>query len=436
MKSELDLFSLPLTQTSIESSSFLHYKPVSSLSDDGDSPLEFLVPSSADHYIDLAHTMLHLKVQIGPIDAVDAENAKVAPVNNFIHSMFEQIDVFLNQKLVSPPNNQYPYRAYIETLLNYAQPALNSHLGAALWYADTPGNMNAAPNIPPTSADCNLGLLNRRSFSHGGKIFDMIGHLHCDIFNQPKFLINGVEMRLRLVRSKDAFCLMDASDGGKFSVRVKEATLIVRRAKISPGILLAHANALSKTTAKYPIVRAEVKSFTLHRGIVGDSIESCISGSLPKRIVLGFVQNKAFNSNRALNPFNFEHFSINFLSLYVDGIQVPSKPLQPRFTGNNKNYIEAYHTLFSGTGIHYLNEGIDINRTSYSKGYCLFAFDLTPDLSAHFSSHWSLVRTGSVRIEVRFEQALTETINCVVYAEFDNVLEIDSNRNVITDFSA
>lgn len=435
MKTELDLFSLPLTQTSIESSSFLYYKPISSLSDEGDSPLEFLIPGSTDHYIDLAHTMLHLKVQILPIEKDASENAKVAPVNNFIHSLFHQIDVFLNSKLVSPPNNSYPYRAYIETLLNYSAPALNSHRTAGLWYIDTPGNMDAAPNVASTLNTANKGAINRQYFTLGGKTVDLLSNLHVDLFGQPKFLLSSIDVRLRLVRCKDAFCLMDFSDDGKFSVHIKEATLIVRRAKISPGILLAHAQALAKTTAKYPITRVEVKSFTLHQGVVAETIDNCILGQIPRRIVVAFLRNRAFNGHRHLNPFNFHHFSINYLSLYVDGVQIPSKPLQPRFN-DSKSYIEAYGTLFTGTGINHLNEGIDISRTSYPKGFCLFVFDLTPDLSAHFSSHWNLVKTGSVRIEVRFEEALTETVNALVYAEFDNLLEIDSNRNIITDFSA
>ncbi|KYN09484.1 hypothetical protein ALC57_18389, partial [Trachymyrmex cornetzi] len=53
---------------------------------------------------------------------------KVGPVNHLLHSMFNQIDVYFNQKLVSPPNNAYAYRAYIEALLNYASPAKTSHL--------------------------------------------------------------------------------------------------------------------------------------------------------------------------------------------------------------------------------------------------------------------------------------------------------------------
>jgi len=57
---------------------------------------------------------------------------KIGPVNHLLHFMFNQIDVYFNQKLVSPPNNAYAYRAYIETLLSYASPARNSHLTSCL----------------------------------------------------------------------------------------------------------------------------------------------------------------------------------------------------------------------------------------------------------------------------------------------------------------
>ena len=61
-KSELSLFSLPHTQTSIEATEIVHYKPVSSSNDN--APLEFVISSSGESYIDLAHTMLSLRVQI------------------------------------------------------------------------------------------------------------------------------------------------------------------------------------------------------------------------------------------------------------------------------------------------------------------------------------------------------------------------------------
>ena len=124
LKSELDLFSLPLTQTAVESSRWVFYKPVSSLSDE--SPIEFCINSQSEDYRDLAHTMLKVSVQLTPHNK-DSDSL-VAPVNNFLHSIFNQVDVYFNQKLVSPPNNIYPYRAYIETLLNYGPAAKASHL--------------------------------------------------------------------------------------------------------------------------------------------------------------------------------------------------------------------------------------------------------------------------------------------------------------------
>ncbi|KAG8236361.1 hypothetical protein J437_LFUL016581 [Ladona fulva] len=45
-------------------------------------------------------------------------------------------------------------------------------------------------------------------------------------------------------------------------------------------------------------------------------------------------------------------------------------------------------------------------------------------------------RKGSLRIEVRFNAPLKETINCIVYAEFNNILEIDRHRNVGVDYSS
>lgn len=425
-KSELDLFALPSTQTSIESGQWIHYKPISSLSDDG--PLEFQVPGTGDDYIDLSHTMLHIKAKIASSDSNSIKaTTHIAPVNNWLHSLFNQLDVYLNQKLVSPPNNTYAYRAYIETLLNYGPAAKSSHLTSGLWYEDTPHKMDATDST-------NKGFAKRQKLVEVNKAIDMIGHLHGDIFNQDKFLINGVEMRIKLVRSKEVFNLMCNSDDEKLKVTILDASLIIRKARINPSILIAHQKVLASTTAKYPITRAEVKVLTIPSGIQGKTLDNIFLGQIPKRCIVGFVKNSAFNGNLKQNPFNFDNNGINLFSLLVDGHQVPSKTLQPSF--NDGLIASTYHTLFSGTGIHFLNEGNSIGREDYGGGYCLLAFDLTPDLSASSNSHWNLIKHGSVRLEVRFDTALTTTLNCIIYAEFDNVIEVNKNRDVNVDYNS
>ena len=46
-----------------------------------------------------------------------------------------------------------------------------------------------------------------------------------------------------------------------------------------------------------------------------------------------------------------------------------------------------------------------------------------------------LVKSGSLRLEVQFDQALARTINVIVYAEFQSLIQVDAHRNVICDFA-
>ena len=170
----------------------------------------------------------------------------------------------------------------------------------------------------------NSGARKRKVFIDESKTLDLLGHLHCDIFNQEQLIPNGVEVRVRLVRAKDKFCLLDYGNGDS-RVQIKEVALRVHCCRISPSVLLAHTSALTKGTAKYPLTRVEIKSFTLHTGVTGECLDNVILGQLPKRIILGLVENQAFNGHSQKNPFNFHHHNLNFLSHYIDGTQVHSK---------------------------------------------------------------------------------------------------------------
>lgn len=425
MKSELNLFSLPPTQTSIDSSYWVQYKPVSSLTNEG--PIEYVIPGNSDEYLDLPHTLLYVKVTFQPPATpnegdTDAMRAQVGPVNNFMHSLFDQVSVTLNHQVVSPASNNYAYQAFFETLLNYGAGAKHSHLSSVLWHDDTAGKMDSFTE--------NNGLAKRRALLNANKSIDLIGHIHSEMFNQDRLLLNGVEVGIKFVKSKDGFAIMDPT--GAYKIAINDSALYVRRVKVYPNILLEHSKLLSSMSAKYPVTRVQVKNVVLHSGILSETIDNIFMGTVPRRIICGFVKNQAYNGTRSTNPFNFEHFNLNYFSLSVDGVQIPSRHLQPNFDDNL--FVESYHSLFTGIGLHYLNRGNCISRESFKSGYCLFAFDLTPDLSANSCDHFNLIKHGSIRIDVRFKNALEHNINCLVYAEFNSVVEIDSTRQIITDF--
>ena len=316
----------------------------------------------------------------------------------------------------------YAYRAYLETLLNYGKPAKESQMTAALWHKDTATKMDTA------GAD-NAGFTKRATFTATSKMVDLVGRIHADLFHQGKLLITGFGMHVKMVRSKTPFALMSNEAGANYKVKIERATLHVRKVKEAHAVALAHAKALEYGNTKYPFQRIECKMFSIPAGGLDVTQEKIFTGQLPTRVVVGCVDNDAFNGVFKKNPFNFQNYKITRISPHVDGEE------KCLLTCDFKigRIAQAYMSLFSSTEKAFKGEDIDVLREDYVNGYSLFCFDLTPDLGE--SDHFSLIKSGNVRLAINFAEELARTINVIVYAEFQNVLEVDKNRNVFYDFS-
>ena len=426
--SELDVFSVPCSQTSIESSGYLEYNPVSSLNDG--TPVEFFVNGSGD-YIDLANSLIHVKVKITKADGTNIDGAdNVGPANLLLHTMFSEVDVKLNDVMISSTNNTYPYRSYIETLLSYGPSAKRSQLTSEMYYKDQSGRFEVGE--PGAAADVgNSGFTKRSAFFAGSAVVEMIGPIHSDIFFSNRFLPSNIGMRLRFVRSKDSFCLMSNEAGAAYKLKIVEFKLLIRKAKLSSSVVVAHAKALEVGNFRYPIRRVICKTFTVPAGNLNCSQENLFSGQLPTRLVIGCVDNDSYNGlyQKAFN--NFKNLNASQIKLFIDGQQQFVRPIDVNYPANQ--YLSAYVSLFNATGKHLKDEGLDIDREDYPNGYCLYAFDLTPDLGEE--DHFNLAIDGTVRLDIAFRAALANTINVVVYAEYDSLLEISRDRSIIQDFN-
>jgi hypothetical protein len=425
-KSELDVFAVPGTQTAIEYATVLEYSPVSAIAHM--LPIEFNVSGSGDSYIDMNNTQLYVRAKITRAngDAID-QTDQVAPVNLTMHSLFSEVDLKLNDTLVTSTNSTYPYRAYLETLLSFSPDTKSSQLTSSLYYKDTASHMDETD-----PGGNNTGLQKRHSFFRNGAVCDMTGQLHLDLCFQDRFIPSDVGLKLRLIRNKDAFCLMAAGGAPAYKLVIVDCKLYVRKVKLSPSVFLAHANALEKATMKFPIRRVVTKAFSVPTGNMDFNQENLFTGQLPTRLVVGFLENTAFNGSYAHNPFNFKHYNINQLKLYTDGqLQNTLRPLEPDFANNL--YIREYMALYEGLCKMGRDEGLDIAREEYGSGYTIFVWDLTPDQSE--GDHFNLSRDGTIRLEGKFSQALPSTISIMCYAEFQNILEIDRSKNVIYDYA-
>ena len=484
-KSEIDLFSVPPTQLSLEKGRWIDYRPLSSVEND-DSAITFLI-SGTDEYIDLSKTILVVQGNVKNGDGSNLSGGtqtNVAPVNNFLHSLIKQVDVYLNGKQVTPAMGTYAYRSYIETLLNYDVSAKNSQLSSALYFKDTPGEMDSngsllrtrtiTYNKAPTGSNSsftfesgaskgykdgrnsnfdfdddistdivspgtgNQGFAKRHEFIKDSKTFVLSGPIFSDVFMGDRLLLNMLDLKVVLNRSSNAFCLMDTNTGSNkvnSKVKLTDVVLKIRKVKVDQSVSDATELILKQTPALYPIRRVECKALSIPSGLPSVRKDNVFSGIIPKSFVFGLVDANSYSGENNKNPYNFHHFKVKTITLSVNGEEIPFKQLVLDYTSATaKDFIQAYTTLFSGTGKMYANTGLDITREDYAGGYALYAFDLTPDM-CNTTDYFNAVQRGSLSVDITFDEQTTVPINMVCYGDFENIICIDSERNVVYDIS-
>lgn len=422
VKTELDLFTVKPIQTSIEGGYYNEVRPLSILDNSG-GPIEFVIAPS-DDYVDLSRTQLEIKLKITTENGTDLTiNDSVAPINNLLSSLFDHVGIELNGKPVTPPSNHYNYRAYLEKLLNYSKEAKSTHLASGLFVQDEALKMDDVGGS---------GFVARKAYIKSG-VVELTDFLHTELTCQNKLLLNGVGIRLKFYRSKNEFALMKKTDDTtNYKITIQEAVLLVRKAKVNPSVSIAHERALTRANAKYPINRVDIKTITVPSAIQSKCCDNLFLGQCPKRIYVGFVSTAAYNSSPVLNPYNFKNYDFSHISVSTD---TNSQVRSIKADFSKGQYLSSYLSLFTSSGTFFSDAGNSITREDYPGGFSILGFDLTEDLSAS-DSHLSIPRQGSVRLDLVFAKPLPEAITVILYAEFDNIIEIDRDRNIFIDYSS
>jgi hypothetical protein len=77
--------------------------------------------------------------------------------------------------------------------------------------------------------------------------------------------------------------------------------------------------------------------------------------------------------------------------------------------GQYKYLYNSLSAIYSSHGIYYRNTGIQFKPTQFNKVSFMVIFDLTPD-GCTSDGHTSLRNNGTIRIELKFEEAIAEAV--------------------------
>ncbi|XP_069059375.1 transient receptor potential cation channel subfamily M member 2-like [Pleurodeles waltl] len=177
--------------------------------------------------------LLHLNCKIAKVDGSNtASDTKVVTIAYPIATIFNQVDITLDDGRITQSDNMYAYMAYIKGILNYSHDTLDTKISEDLFYKDTYGHFE---DKEP------------------------------DEDNQDKLLVNSIDLKIKLNCNKDSFCLI-SGDAAQYKLVILSTSLFVKVVKVSPTVRQAHAKALQLSKAKYTIERVALKILSIPTG--------------------------------------------------------------------------------------------------------------------------------------------------------------------------
>lgn len=411
-KPELELFSSRPFQFSVIKTEQICLRPVNSLTNA--TVIEFRDNSYGDTYKDLSSIFLRLKIKMNK--KVEDAN-KIAFANCTLSSIFQQVQVYLNNTLISQNSSNYGYRAYFESILNFTNEEASQHLEGSGFAMDTAGGFDEVDVAK------NTGFAKRSKLARNDEI-ELVGRLHCDVLNQMKYLMNNVELRIVLTLAKQNFFLICDDASKDYEAEITDSSLYLNHVTLNPEVLLAHHTVLQQKNAIYPYKKVEVKNFTIGSGLTNFSLDNVILGTLPSTMIISMLETDRYNGVRAKNPYKFDHFKLNRFDVSVNGIQL-MQPLTMDYTKPEAIRSNmAYHQLFRGINYHRTDKAHNITKDLFDNGAFMIAYDLSPD---HNDICNNPLKTGALQLSAQFSEALASSITILVYLQYDAELMIDKD---------
>ncbi len=426
--SEMEIFTLPPNDLSREKTVVLVVSPMAPITPGCN--FDFNLMPNTTMYIDTKNIVVYVRGKIVRADGTPTEADEIVSFINYPGAtIFQRADAYLQQQIVSSSSTTYPYKAMFDALLESDWGDIQGQMREGLFMRD-----DTDLDSTDLRSNVNGGFSTRYEFTKQSKLVELQTKLHIDVLKQERLFINGLQLTIKLTQSTEPFRLMrPAPSPGEQEVLYKfdihTCVLKIPMAKPTAAMMFGHEAGLLKSPALYPFERTEIKTAAIPRGMSQWPLDNLFLTAQPKRLLIAIVSSAAYNGAYDKNPFNFQHFKLNYLCLTIDGSCVPSQAFQPDY--EQGIYLDCYDSLFSiapEPRVGKTRKATTITREDYVIGHCMYMFNL--DGGSQGSPFVNPQRIGLNKLELRFAERLEEPVTVIMYATYNSILKIDQLRNI------
>ena len=462
--SSLDLFTLPNVNYSYEAKRFVRYNPTLT----GIDPITFSIPQT-DDFVDLADSRLEIKIRLNnPATSYEglkmedgtASTATVTRntvvVNNFGHSLWKQMDLTVNGALVTPQGNNYHHMAYIQTLMEYDRDEGETKLAPQGWVNEinvsrqTAARTSGTDDHPTVEMSAQVPALHAlTSKLQQKRFYTFTIRPHLPVFTSGRLLVPGVELKLDLhLNSPDMWLYQSqnlnslARKNPVISADDIQVTLILKKVTLNAKVYLdlQEQRTSGKSIVHYPVVRGNIRTFSIPQGFTQWEQDNIFLGRLPDEVILAFLHTDAYNGSSRDYPFAYERHDIIRVSQQVNGEEYPYRALELSNTTNNKGStdLKGYERLLTSMHVMHTGKRPMIRPDDWGEGKrcTLFYFNNVASGDPNSPLYRNPRQSGNVRYTIDFAAATTYNITVLVYHSMEHDLRINYQNGVQYDVQA
>ena len=415
---------------------------------DADGPYTFTIPDVPGQVINGASVTSLMVLQIETSGGNPAQSwNEVGICPDIGNCLFDSIQVSINDEAYTELTQEhYPYKAYIEKLLKHGAQAQQNHLATALFLPDDSNfltnewvahsSTKEAPAVPDKMKVKNFWKRSAYALGNSGK-FSISTPLHLDIFQASRFMPPGLKFTLTFHRTPPKFYIMCKADEdadalvlGTQDYRIK---ILDFRLEVNYVTLDGPLKSVFSENRNFmvPFNKVNVHKTQFPVGYTTLNYDVSRGGVMPRQLVIGMVDTKAFQGDFLSSPFVFGHYNIGQIGLKINGEHHPIEPLTMDFTDNAVHYAHAYQHFLRNIGHEKRDLGCYITMENYPFGFTLFSFDLSNDRSNNY--HLFEPHSGSLTVEIKLKKAFAAPITLLIFACYNKLMEINHGQIAIND---
>jgi hypothetical protein len=428
--SELLLWRETPTQIAIEDIYELTVHPISSIYNNGQ--INFDVACEPKAMIADIDIITSFRIMKGDIKMGDNDECSI--INNFANSLWELVNVTVADRtnLMQSMRNSYAYQTFFDYCLNSDKNREDYLFCTQAWKMDS-GKTKADVETMVFQGDGvkNVGAAERAQRIANSKPVTVSSKLHCPLFTTSKSLPSNMKIRIGLSKNSDSFLLMSSSN--EYRVLIENVQLKVTYIKPQDVFHSMIEERLQRQPAPYFVTRPQIiiKPISQQGRIV--RVNDIFNGKMPKLAFFCIQSSKSFEGTYDSSPFAFIPFSK--LQLHINGRPYFNDPLEIDFTiedgkrvyNENWRYVQQ---LYKTIGKDVRGCGL-IDSKNFQHNFMVGA-SLTGDRSSATASYLSPQTQASTQIEIDFgyDINVSEDLILLVYAVYDRVIRINSEREL------